>query len=1125
MTMSRSWLRQSLAGLAPRKAPRRRPAFQPLLEALETRCLPAQVLFGGDILKETFDDLAQSDLSAGSRQLDDPGVLAQVDPASGNTAYRQVGTVFHHQFDFAVNYLFSGGTTTPLAGQQAQLLFCNGDTITIEPYYPPGSVPGSADVNMVALDVYRNFRGVSITFFGANGQETLTGPALSSHAPSGTVGASARTSPPPGSGSGPGTIGIVGDNSTLPESVDTFVATEQDIIGQDAAGHPITLGSIRGLSVQGEEQQIDNLRALVFFPNINVPPTIGDVTYTFPHGATGPLSVGASTGLLQQGRDPNGLPLTAELVTGPGFDPGHGTITAFNAQDGSFTYTPTTPDGRLVPDSFAFRLSDGTFESPVAFVHLQLDHNVPPRSRQVTVELAHGAPGPINGSAATTDLDGDPLTYSLLGQPLHDTGTVTVNSGTGEWSFDPTPAKVFEQEDLVTVSKVFVPNEFVIRASDGYDVADVTVFLDVPNRGPAAAVDDHFMVPINDGATGYYSGAEPPGAVRFAAPGVLWKDHHLDDHNLGFGFVNETPLTAILIPNTGTNGPFHGSVTLRPDGSFTYTPDVGFRGQDSFRYEVTDGAITTDPATVKIDVDPGTPVLHDQVYVVRPTDDVHHQVLDEIRAVPSGFRLDVSPHEQRFGFDTFDIRGFLVQNELNTSIPRWETNIRVPPTGNHFLSTYALRLLGTINDEIVTNFATASVSVIDEDSDGDGINDREEITNAVNGDFGGKQYTLDPGLSANAFDACVARVRVSDTAVVELKATTPGATLAHVQNTAIPHPQDAPPGETFPVGFFSYQLITAPGGAATLEIILPPGVIVNDFWKYGPTADVVSPHGSHPAHWYPFLYSLPSQTGAEFSTRVVPDPRYVNATVQVEVVTLHFIDGQRGDDDLTANDVVDLPGGGSVIEGVIADPGGPGLHPVATSTTVSASAGPSVYGRKVTFTAVVTPADAAAGLPTGSVQFRIDGKAFGSPVVLHNGRAVLTTAALSAGVHQVVAFFTSNSEAFTSSDTSSHPFSQRVAPAPLTITAQNRTVVSGRSVPALTVSYRGLANGDTPASLTRRPTVATTATAASPPGTYRITVGGAVAANYTITFVPGTLTVLPDPRRRNGLPLRRGRQS
>jgi len=50
-------------------------------------------------------------------------------------------------------------------------------------------------------------------------------------------------------------------------------------------------------------------------------------------------------------------------------------------------------------------------------------------------------------------------------------------------------------------------------------------------------------------------------------------------------------------------------------------------------------------------------------------------------------------------------------------------------------------------------------------------------------------------------------------------------------------------------------------------------------------------------------------------------------------------------------------------------------------------------------------------------------------------------------------------------------------------------------------------NGDTPSCLSTQPALSTTATAASPVGTYPITVSGASAANYAISYVNGTLTV------------------
>ena len=63
-----------------------------------------------------------------------------------------------------------------------------------------------------------------------------------------------------------------------------------------------------------------------------------------------------------------------------------------------------------------------------------------------------------------------------------------------------------------------------------------------------------------------------------------------------------------------------------------------------------------------------------------------------------------------------------------------------------------------------------------------------------------------------------------------------------------------------------------------------------------------------------------------------------------------------------------------------------------------------------------------------------------------------------------------------------------ITPAPLTITANNESMAYGQPLPTLTVSYIGFVNGDTFASLTTLPTVTTSATSNSPPGTYVINV-------------------------------------
>lgn len=96
-------------------------------------------------------------------------------------------------------------------------------------------------------------------------------------------------------------------------------------------------------------------------------------------------------------------------------------------------------------------------------------------------------------------------------------------------------------------------------------------------------------------------------------------------------------------------------------------------------------------------------------------------------------------------------------------------------------------------------------------------------------------------------------------------------------------------------------------------------------------------------------------------------------------------------------------------------------------------------------------------------------------------------------------------------------FSFRVNKAPLTITADSKSMQEGAAVPELTVTYSGFVNNDTEASLTTPPSVTTTATSASPVGSYPITVSGAVSSNYEVTYVNGTLTVVDESADKNKL--------
>jgi cyclophilin family peptidyl-prolyl cis-trans isomerase len=80
----------------------------------------------------------------------------------------------------------------------------------------------------------------------------------------------------------------------------------------------------------------------------------------------------------------------------------------------------------------------------------------------------------------------------------------------------------------------------------------------------------------------------------------------------------------------------------------------------------------------------------------------------------------------------------------------------------------------------------------------------------------------------------------------------------------------------FTSGFVGTEITGAtPGGATTVDLALPVGVLPDTFYSYGPTP------GDPEPHWYEFLYD--GETGAQIS----------GSTVQI-----HYVDGKRGDSDV-----------------------------------------------------------------------------------------------------------------------------------------------------------------------------------------------------------------------------------
>src|SRR5262249_27854604 len=136
------------------------------------------------------------------------------------------------------------------------------------------------------------------------------------------------------------------------------------------------------------------------------------------------------------------------------------------------------------------------------------------------------------------------------------------------------------------------------------------------------------------------------------------------------------------------------------------------------------------------------------------------------------------------------------------------------------------------------------------------------------------------------------------------------------------------------------------------------------------------------------------------------------------------------------------------------------VNPADTTTAVSATVAPSVFGETVIFVTTVSAVLPGAGTPSGTVTFAIDGTPQ-TPVALSNGQASFTTSALAVGVHTVTVAYggdgnfhsstASLNETVNKADTTI-AFSSSVDPAvfgqPVTFTAAVSAVAPGAGTPS-----------------------------------------------------------------------------
>jgi VCBS repeat-containing protein len=275
-------------------------------------------------------------------------------------------------------------------------------------------------------------------------------------------------------------------------------------------------------------------------------------------------------GIALTASDVDGDPLTYAIVSGPS----NGSL---GGTPPSVTYTPNADFNGS--DSFTFQANDGSADSNVATVSITVNAvNDPPVANDDSATTSENAPVLVDALANDTDVDGNLDPTSVTVTTAATNGTTVVNPVTGEITYTPNPSYVGGDSFDYQVCDTGTPSLC--------NTATVTVTVTVTNDPPMANDD------------GYGTTEDTPLGVL--APGVLGNDSDPDSD----------PLTAVW-----DRGPSSGTLTLNADGSFDYTPDVDFAGQDSFAYFAYDGlvnSVITATVTITVTAVNDAPVADDQ---------------------------------------------------------------------------------------------------------------------------------------------------------------------------------------------------------------------------------------------------------------------------------------------------------------------------------------------------------------------------------------------------------------------------------------------------------------------------------------------------------------------------------
>lgn len=270
---------------------------------------------------------------------------------------------------------------------------------------------------------------------------------------------------------------------------------------------------------------------------------------------------GSAAGFTAVAVDTDGDPLTYSLAN----EPAGATI---GSGDGVFTWTTTEADG---PGSYSFNIiaSDGNGQTDTKVVTITVNElNAAPTTTDLVLTTDEDmATSTTLVGDDSLDVPANTLLFATTTNPTN--GTLSsFNSSTGDFTY--LPALNWSGSDSFTF-------EVCDNGSPSLcDSGTVNITVNALNDAPVSG---------NDA----YSVDEDQTLTVDVASGLLDNDSDAEGD----------PMTIAT-----TTNPTNGTLTLNPDGSFTYVPNSDFSGTDFFLYVANDGSVDGAVATTTITVNP-----------------------------------------------------------------------------------------------------------------------------------------------------------------------------------------------------------------------------------------------------------------------------------------------------------------------------------------------------------------------------------------------------------------------------------------------------------------------------------------------------------------------------------------